>query len=232
MSQRDDADVGYEPADLDDLMRRHEEAPAESNGEHLVERNRELVKYLPRLLDRSKADSTAAQDDTGADTGDGRSTRKSASTVLVELAEASYRFGDTDAGEPFAVPRSGPKVTSLLRGGKPSLRSILARRYFAVAGRAASQQALADALMVLEGRAAETGPAELHIRVADHTDGATWIDMGDTTGRAIRLTAAGWTVEPSAPVLFPPHSADRAAAGTRAGRRPRRAVAPPERVSR
>src|SRR5262249_50352390 len=41
----------------------------------------------------------------------------------------------------------------------------------------------------------------LAMRVA-RTDGRLWLDLGDNTGRAIRIDAAGWSIESSAPVLF------------------------------
>lgn len=89
----------------------------------------------------------------------------------------------------------------MLRGGKVSLRKQLARLYFERAGRAAPQQALADAMLVVEGMAQETEPTELALRVAQ-VDGAIWIDMGDVTGRAIRVDAGGWSIHDEAPVLF------------------------------
>lgn len=126
---------------------------------------------------------------------------KSASTLLVELAQQRYSFGVNDTGDPFAVPIEGPRVVAMLRGGKTSLRALMAREYFSVTGRAATQQALADALMVLEGIAQESDETRLYLRTAQH-DGALWLDLGDHSGRAVRITARGWTMEDQAPVLF------------------------------
>jgi hypothetical protein len=131
--------------------------------------------------------------------GDGG--RTPASTVLVQIAQELFQFGVSDTGETFAVPMSGPKVVSMLRGGKTSLRRLLATEYYRHEGRTASHSALADALLVLEGLAQETDEAELHIRVADY-GGVIWLDLGDHSGRAVRITSTGWTVELTAPVLF------------------------------
>lgn len=125
----------------------------------------------------------------------------SAATVLVQLAQEHYSFGVTDSGEPFAVPCGEPRIVAMLRGGKTSLRALLAREYFTRTGRAAAQQALADALLVIEGFAQEQEPSRLYLRTAQH-DGELWLDLGDTSGRAVHVTAAGWTIEDSAPVLF------------------------------
>jgi hypothetical protein len=127
--------------------------------------------------------------------------KKSAATVLVELALSEFRFGVAPDGETFAVPKRGPKVVSTLRGNRSSLRALLARQYFRRTQRAAPQQALADALLVIEGLAQETEPEQLHLRVADHL-GARWLDLGDADGRAIRIEANGWEMVVEAPVLF------------------------------
>ena len=136
-----------------------------------------------------------------ADTAGPDQARKSVSTVLVEIAHSLYRFGISDSGEPFAVPKTGAQVVSMLRGGRTSLRAQLAREYYRRTRRTAPQQALADALLVIEGAAQETDEQALHLRVATHGD-ATWLDLGDPTGSAVKITAQGWSIETAAPVLF------------------------------
>lgn len=126
--------------------------------------------------------------------------RKSAATTLVDLAQQRYRFGCAPDGEAFAVPASGPRVVATLRGNRQSLRGQLAREYFRATGRAAPQQALADALLVIEGIAQDAEPEPLHLRVAEH-GGAHWLDLGDASGRAVRVDANGWDVT-DPPVLF------------------------------
>ena len=125
----------------------------------------------------------------------------SAATQLVEIAQEMFAFGVSDLGEPFALPVDGPKVVSMLRGSRTSLRALLAREYFSRAGRAASQQALADALLVLEGMAQETEPQALYLRTAQH-GGSLWLDLGDQTGRAVEIGSRGWAVRDRPPVLF------------------------------
>ena len=137
---------------------------------------------------------------------------KSASTVLVELALKEYTFGVSTLGETFAVPKQGSKVVSMLRGNKRSLRALLARTYFTKFRRVAAQQALADALMVIDGFAQESEATELFLRVAGHAghagnkygpdQGEIWLDLADETGRAIKIRATGWAVEDQPPMLF------------------------------
>ena len=126
---------------------------------------------------------------------------KSAATRLVEMAMEKYDFSISTVGEAYALPKSRPKIVALLRGSKSSLRGQLAREYFRSIGKAASQQALADALAVLDGMAQESEEAELYLRVAKHDD-ALWLDLGDQSGRAIRITSRGWSVCDEPPVLF------------------------------
>jgi hypothetical protein len=66
---------------------------------------------------------------------------------LVAIARAGHTFMLSDAGEVFAVPRDGPPVVRLLRGGRHSLRAELSHLY-AVEHRAVpTHAALADALL-------------------------------------------------------------------------------------
>jgi hypothetical protein len=132
---------------------------------------------------------------------DDKSERKSAATVLVELALERHTIGMSTDGEPFAVSKAQPHLVRQLRGGKASLRAELARLYRQATGKVAPQQALADALLALEGEAGDTDPQPLALRVADH-HGDRYLDLGDATGRAIRITAAGWEVVDNPPVLF------------------------------
>jgi hypothetical protein len=136
--------------------------------------------------------------ETGHDGGD---RGPSIATQLVELAQELFTFGISDQNEPFAIPVSGPKVVAMLKGSKMSLRALLSREYFSRTGRAATQQALADALLIVHGIAQEQEPSEIYIRCAQHDD-ALWLDLGDHTGRAVKVTAGGWRVEDEPPVLF------------------------------
>ncbi len=54
---------------------------------------------------------------------------------------------------------------------------------------------------MIEGMAQDGAESQLYLRTAQH-EGALWLDLGDRTGRAVRVTARGWTVEDCAPVLF------------------------------
>lgn len=128
--------------------------------------------------------------------------KKSAAMVLVDLAVERYRFGVTLEGEPFGVPRSGGHVVRLLRGSRTSLRAELAAAYRQTTGKIAAQQALADALLVLEGEAQNADPEAVHLRVAEYPEGVIWLDLGDAAETVVRVSATGWEIANYAPVLF------------------------------
>ncbi|MDZ7841519.1 MAG: ATP-binding protein [Gammaproteobacteria bacterium] len=162
------------------------------------------AKNFPEEYLKGKAElessSTPSQEPCEDVSEDPASRNRSAATTLVEIAEDQYDFGVSTTGETFALPKRGPKVVSMLRGNRNSIRGQLAIAYFRKYRRASPQQALADALLVLEGLAHEAEESELYLRVAQDGDGL-WLDLGDQTGRAIQISAAGWDiVEP--PVLF------------------------------
>lgn len=132
---------------------------------------------------------------------DDSSPRRSVATKLVELAVGRYELGVTPDGDPYALPRSGPRIVRLLRGGRGSLRAELAQSYYTATGSVASQSALADACQVLDGMAQQVDPVPLHIRVA--ADGGRLVlDLGDATGRAALIDPSGWKITDQPPVRF------------------------------
>ncbi len=124
----------------------------------------------------------------------------SQATQLVQLAASRYRLGLSERGEAFGVPHAGPRLARMLRGDRDSLRAELSAVFMAEHGKAPSSQALADAMLVLEGRAQSCDREPVALRVARH-GGAVVLDLGDTDGNAAVVDRTGWTVGPS-PVLF------------------------------
>ena len=125
---------------------------------------------------------------------------KSVATQLIHLARSEFAIRLASDGTVFAVPLDGPRIVYPLRGGTASLRATLARRYFrSTAGPRRSRRL---PLLTLEGFGQEDeNPEQLHLRVAA-TGGVLWLDLGDQTGRAVRIDADGWYVADEVPVLF------------------------------
>lgn len=128
--------------------------------------------------------------------------KQGAAAALVDIALDRYRLGVTSEGEPFGVPLDRGHVIRQLRGGRGSLRAELAAAYRRDTRKVAPQQALADALLALEGEAQDGDPEKVHLRVAEH-DGELWIDLGDAAGHAVRVAGGRWeVVTDDVPVLF------------------------------
>jgi hypothetical protein len=97
------------------------------------------------------------------------------------------------------LPLDGPRIVKMLRGAG-SLRAELAAAFLTDFGNPPPQQALADALMALEGLALAAKAKPLALRVAD-SHGALWLDLGDDTGELVKITPKGWLIVSEAPVL-------------------------------
>jgi hypothetical protein len=124
-------------------------------------------------------------------------------TELVQIAKTMFDFASTPAGDPFAVPKVGPKVARPLRGGQRSLRAILAAEYAEhdSQSRVPRSSALADAMLTLEGLAGrDRQPLEL--RVGRTAGDELVLDLGDETGAAVVIGPDGWEVATTSPILF------------------------------
>lgn len=121
---------------------------------------------------------------------------------IIAMADSRYEFGTSDAGDLYAVPKDGPRIARLLRGGRISLRAELARTYYGLHGKAASSSALADAMLAIEGRAQAEDPVPLHLRVAPlgkRPEHGFLLDLGRADGLVVTVTPQMWSVGPAAP---------------------------------
>lgn len=125
-------------------------------------------------------------------------------TLLVELAEHDgNRFVHTNEKEPFVLAPMGEHVETLpLRGRGFGAR--LRGRFFEDEGKAASAQAVNDALGVLEMRALQGACIKIDVRVASPDSRALYLDLGGPEWRVVEVTGAGWRVVAGtdAPVYF------------------------------
>ena len=127
---------------------------------------------------------------------------KSAATRIIQLARERYRFGVMATGDVFGVPVGGPNIARLLRAGRRSLRSELAGLYYAEHKTAAPAQALADALLVIEGQAQAGDAVDVALRTGQDDAGQLVLDLGRDDGQVIIIGAGGWQVTAASPVLF------------------------------
>lgn len=133
--------------------------------------------------------------------GESKGRGPSQASQLAALARERYDLFMSEDGRPYAVKKDGPNTVYALRG-RAGLRSNLARMFTdANGGSVPSQSALADAMTVLEGVAADAEPQQLHIRVARH-EKLIVVDLATPEGRCVTIGPDGWRREPSSPVLF------------------------------
>jgi hypothetical protein len=128
--------------------------------------------------------------------------RRSAATKLIDLALAAGvdLFHNADQVGYVILPAVGHNETWPLRS--TGFRRWLARAYYVHEEKSASGQAILDALGVLEGKALFDGPeCSVHVRVAEH-QGKIYLDLCDSTWRAIEIDCAGWRIVTSVPVKF------------------------------
>lgn len=121
-------------------------------------------------------------------------------SLIVDLAENNYHLGRAASGDPYAVGKDGPNIAVPFRG-RSSLRTRLAAAFREAEGRPPSANALADALAVLEGQAADSEPVDLPLRVAPWNDGIV-LDLGTVEGEAVTVGADGWEIVTTSPVTF------------------------------
>lgn len=122
---------------------------------------------------------------------------------LVSLAVGEFNLVQGTDGRPYAVERDGASVALPLRASNgQGLRQRLSRRYFTLTGVAPGGSALADALTVIEGLAADADPVPVWLRVARDPCGAIVLDLGDPTGRAVLIRPGAWHLLERSPVLF------------------------------
>lgn len=186
--------------DIDALLDRTGAPPEHALAAYAVEANGGTA---PTIADHIAANAPTAPPAPAnpAQGQGGGAPKQSAATILVALAKQLYTFGTTTEKEPYALPVGNEPQIPRMVAGRGALRNELAAAYYKASGVAPGQQSLVDALAVLHGETLSLEPTRLHMRVAEH-DGAYYLDMGDDTGRSIRIAREGWVVVDDAPILF------------------------------
>jgi len=121
------------------------------------------------------------------------------SSVLIDLGRRHHLFHDAGGDAYARVPVGNRQaIYPIGRGG---YAKYLGHEFYQLAGKGANRNAIGDAVDTLAATAECDGGCEpVYLRVGK-TDDAIVVDVGDETGDAFIVTAAGWTVAP-APVNF------------------------------
>jgi hypothetical protein len=135
-----------------------------------------------------------------ADSAEGEQQRPSQATMLVNLTSDTELWHTPD-GDAFATVTVDDHRENWPVRSK-GFKRWLSRRYFVETEKAASSQAVSDALNVIEGRAMFDGAEhESYVRVG-HLDETIYIDLGAPDWRAIEVTATGWQLIANPAVKF------------------------------
>lgn len=127
--------------------------------------------------------------------------KQTAAQRVMRIAIRDYDLVRSLDNVPYAVPRVGPRLVRQLRGGVGSMRAAVAAQFEQEIGHPPSNNALAEMLTVLEGRAGSKPAVNLPIRTA-WDGGQLVLDLGDQEGRAVVIRPGGWEVVDRSPVLF------------------------------
>ncbi|MDM7988632.1 MAG: hypothetical protein QUS13_15005 [Smithella sp.] len=128
---------------------------------------------------------------------DGKQRRPSIASELIRIAEPYHLFNDRIFGYAWIN-------NEVLRIQGSAFRQFITNILFKETGQAAGTEAINRALNIIEGKALFEGDnVELHNRLANY-QGSFYYDMGN--GRAVKITAEGWTIDNSPPILFKRHA--------------------------
>lgn len=127
--------------------------------------------------------------------------RESQADALIRIATTeAFLFHDDTKDGYAALPINGHRETWPLRG--KFFRQWLVRRYYEQTEKSPNNEAIRQALNVVEARAVFDGPEiKLSLRVAEYED-ALWYDLADEVWRAVKITPDGWDVVDNPPILF------------------------------
>lgn len=129
------------------------------------------------------------------------SRKESQADVLIRIAATeAFLFHDETKDGFASIPINGHRETWPLRSR--FFKQWLVRRYYEQTLRSPNNEAVRQALNVIEAMAVFDGEQiNLNLRVAEK-DGAIWYDLADEAWRAVKIMADGWQVVNDPPILF------------------------------
>lgn len=126
--------------------------------------------------------------------------QKTQAQLLLQLAEHLTIFTTTKQEAYVSFPVNDHFETQPLRS--KAFRNWMAMSFYQKYGKPPGSQAIQDTFGVLEAKAMYEGEtAEVYLRVCGQK-GAIYIDLGDDTWDAVKITKAGWEVIKNPPVYF------------------------------
>ena len=122
-------------------------------------------------------------------------------TAIVRLAEPRIRLFHSPSREPFASLSTNGHCENW-RVKSVEFGDYLSAMCYHDRGGVPSQRTIADAKNTLAGRALFEGPErQVYVRLAQQ-DGAIYLDLGNRSWEAVRITSEGWEIVSHTPVKF------------------------------
>jgi len=123
-----------------------------------------------------------------------------ADALIRMAATEAFLFHDDTKNGYAALPINGHRETWPLRS--KFFKQWLVRRYYEQTEKSPNNEAIRQALNVIEAKAVFDGPEmKLSLRVAEH-DGAFWYDLANEAWQVVKITPDGWEVVDNPPILF------------------------------
>lgn len=120
--------------------------------------------------------------------------------ILVDLAVKIDLWHDPDRNTFATIPVSGHNENWQIKS--KTFRHWLTGHYYALTKKAPPAQALTDAMATIEARAVFEGSChETALRIGQ-LDGVIYLDLGDTSWQAVKITANDWHIIDEPPVKF------------------------------
>lgn len=126
--------------------------------------------------------------------------KTSPATQIAALASNSELFHDSE-NKAYATITIGEHQETYALSSK-GFSHWLSHEFYVAHRKAPTQQALKDALNVLQGEAIHAGPLQqVFVRLAGR-DGRIYVDLGDAAWQAVEIDASGWRLAPGHGVKF------------------------------
>jgi hypothetical protein len=127
--------------------------------------------------------------------------KPSQADILIRIATGeAYLFHDEARDGYASLPINGHRETWPLRS--KFFKQWLVRRFYEQTEKSPNNEAIRQALNVIEAKAVFDGPEiKLNLRVAEH-EGALWYDLANKAWQAVKITPDGWEIVDNPPILF------------------------------
>lgn len=132
---------------------------------------------------------------------DGEESQKRSQEAIAFVRTESELFHDPHR-DPYATIVEGSRYRTMPLDDA-EFRDWIASGVYEKTNRPLGRAAIDEALMALRGFARDRCDCHpVYVRVGADTDGAIWLDLGDDTGRAVKVTPRGWSIEAEPGVKF------------------------------